>query len=136
MQELLDQPQRAQPSADGSPQDHAVQQDNAQDVPSCPMAGGGQGILNGTERAAAYGAGAGIAVEAGNADVFRVASVDFSINKAFDVSIMQECRIQLHQPPCRRPVFLPEAGFLFFIQGQHTPYKLLLLCKAHPWRFR
>ena len=121
MEQLLDQPQRAQPAADRPPQDHAEEHDDAQHVPARPMPGGGQRVLNGAQRAGTHRAGAGIAVETGNAGVLRVSGVDSSINKALDVGIVQKRRIQLDEPPGRRPVRLPPAGF-HIIQGQHTPY--------------
>ena len=121
MEKLLDQAQRAQPAADRPPQDHAEEHDDAQHIPARPMPGGGQRVLYGAQRAGTHRAGAGIAVEAGNAGVLRVAGVDSSINEALDIGVVQQGRIQLDEPPGRRPVCLPPAGF-HIIQGQHTPY--------------
>ena len=57
MQKLLNQSQRAEPSADGTPQNHAVQKNNTQHIPAGPVSGGGQGILDRSQRAGAHCAG-------------------------------------------------------------------------------
>ena len=68
VQQLLNQTQGADPSADGSPQNHAEQRQDAQHIPGQRMPGSVQRVLQRAQRAAGNGARAGIAVEARNAD--------------------------------------------------------------------
>ena len=127
VEQLLDQPQRAQPATDGAAQDHAVQHDDAQHIPTRAMVRGGQRVLDGAQGTGPCRGGTGIAVEAWGAEEFPVALVDFAGNEALYVSIVQQGGIKLDQPAGRRLMGLPPAGFLLLniiriIQGQHTPY--------------
>ena len=45
MQQFLDQSKRAQPAADGPSQDHAVEQNDPEHIPSCPVPGRGKRVL-------------------------------------------------------------------------------------------
>ena len=122
MEQLLRQPQRAQPAADRAAQDNAVKQKDAQHIPPGPVTGGGQCVLNGPQRACPDRAGAGIAVQAGHAGVFRLTLINLAADKAFQVSVVQQRRIQLNQSAGGRPASLSKV-FFRFIQGQYTPYR-------------
>ena len=71
MQNLLNQSQRTQPSADRSSQNHTEQCQNSQYIPWCGVTGCVQCILQRTKRAACDRPRAGIAVEARNADALE-----------------------------------------------------------------
>ena len=135
VQQLLDQPQRAEPPADGAAQDNAEKQDDAQHVPARPVARGGQRVLDGAQGAGAHCAGAGVAVEARDAGVLGLALVDLAVDKALQMRVVQQRAVELDQSPGggteRRA-----SRILDIIQGQHTPYRFLLPCQRRPWRCR
>ena len=58
-----------------------------------------EGTLKGTQRACAGGAGAGIAVDAGDTELLALALVDSAGNEALQVGVEQQREVQLHQPP-------------------------------------
>ena len=126
VQQLLDQPQGAEPPADGAAQNDPEQQEDAQHIPPGPVAGGAQGVLDAAQGAGGHGPGAGIAVKAGGAGVFGVPVINIPLDKAFQIGVVQQGRIQLHQPSGGGAVALPPGGF-HLIQGRHTPYKLIWL---------
>ena len=123
VQQLLDQAQRADPAADRPSQNHAEQCQDAHHVPGRGMPGGVQCILQGAQWAAGDRSGAGIAIEPGNADGFQVSGLDMAVNKAFEVRVIKQGGIQLHQAAGARATDV----FIFvihrLIQGRHTPYR-------------
>ena len=123
VEQLLDPSKGTDPSADGPPEDDAVQQEDSQDIPSSPVACGGQGILQRTQRAGAHGARAGIAVEARNAGRFSLPPVNIPGDKALQVRVIQSSAVYLDQPPGCRAVALPPGSFSDLIQGRYTPYR-------------
>ena len=114
VQQLLDQPQGAEPAADRPAEDHAEEGQDAQDVPRRGMPGGVQRVLQGTQGAAGDGAGAGIAVEPGDADGFQIAGIDMPVDIAFEIRVVQQGGVELYEAAGARP----EAHL---IQGRYTP---------------
>ena len=134
VEQLLNQSQRTEPAADRSSEDHAEEQKDAHHIPSGPVSGGCECVLNGAERTCTDRARAGIAVESGDTGVFCLPLIDFTVNKAFDVCVVQQRTVKLNQSSGRRTVRLPPCCF-HIIQGLHTPYRFLPLFRKHLLRF-
>ena len=125
VQQLLNEPEGAEPAADRAPEDQAVEHQDTEDVPADLLVGGADGVLQGAQRAGPHRAGAGIAVEAGNTEPLgrgAFALVDLALDKAFDMGVIQQGAVELNEPSLGRAVGGPPGGF-YIIQGQHTPYK-------------
>ena len=125
MQQLLQQPQGTEPAADRAAQNQAIEHENAVDIEADLLVRGADGVLQGTQRAGAHRAGAGIAVEARHADSLcggGFALIDFALHKALDVGVVEQRAVELYKPSLGRTVGSPPGAF-YIIQGQHTPYK-------------
>ena len=126
VEQLLNQTQRADPAADGAPEHHPEQGQDAQHIPGRCMPGGIQRILKRTQRTAGDGARTGIAVQARHTGRLQIPGIDVSVHKAPEIRVIQKGRVQLHQTPG------PQAhSFFFLIQFQHTPYRW-----RNPWQAR
>ena len=121
VQQLLDQPQRAQPAADGAAQDQSVEHQDAQHIPRRGVARAVQGVLQRPQGTRADGPGAGIAVEAGHTDGLGVPGEDATLDEALQVGIVQERRVELRQPAGRGLMSAPPCFEIS--QVQHTPYR-------------
>ena len=119
MEQLLQQPHRAQEAADGAAQGDAVEQQNAQDVHRRAAAGGGNGVLQSAQGARAHGPGAGIAVEARHANAFGAAGVDVAGDIALQMGIVKEGGVELEEPALGGQVIPEPMGELS--QGRYTP---------------
>ena len=125
VQQLLNQPQGAEPAADRAPEDQPVEHENAEDVEADLLVRRADGVLERAQRAGSDRAGAGIAVEAGDAESLRCgrfALVDLALEKALEMGVIKQGAIELYKPSLGRTVGLPPGSF-HIIQGQHTPYK-------------
>ena len=90
MKQLLNQAERAEPAADGTAEDDPEERKDAKHIPPCLMAGRRQRILDGTQRACSYGAGAGITVETRHTGKFRLADIDFPVNEAPEMGVIEQ----------------------------------------------
>ena len=97
VQQLLDQPQGAEPPADGTPEDDAEEQDDAHNIPAGPVTAGGQGVLDRAQGAGTHSAGAGIAVEARDAGVFGFSLIDLAGDESFQVRVVQQRAVKLNE---------------------------------------
>ena len=96
VQEVLYQPEGAQPAADKAPQQAAEEEEEAQggerDL-KAPL------IQQGLERSDGAGGdspGAGVAVQPRDAGVFQAAPVDFPVEKAIQIAVCYNGEQQLH----------------------------------------
>ena len=135
VQQLLNQAQRAEPAADRTTEDDAEQGDDAQHVPAGLVAGGRQRVLDRAKRAGADGTGAGVAVKARHAGKLRLSDIDFPVDKALQVGVIQQSAVKLYQPAGAGTVALPPGRF-HIIQGPHTPYRYLRLWCTRPLHCR
>ena len=125
VQQLLNQPQGAEPSADRAAEDQPVEHENAEDVEADLFVRRADGVLERAQRAGPDRAGTGITVEAGDAESLRCgrfALVDLALEKALEMGVIKQGAIELYKPSLGRTVGLPPRSF-HIIQGQHTPYK-------------
>ena len=120
MQQLLNQPHRAQPAADGAAQRQPKKQQNAQHIPGRAAARGRQRVLKCAQWARADSAGAGIAVKPRYAQILDGAGIDIPLNKALGVGIVQQRGVYLNQPPLGGAVRRPP-GAEPLTQGRCTP---------------
>ena len=132
---FLNETQRTEPSADGAPESHAEEQENAHHIPTCPVAGRSQRILQRAERTCSHSSGAGITIKTGSAGVLRRPLVNLSVNKAFQMRIVKQRTVKLNESSCRGTEGFPSDS-ICIIQGLYTPYKSLPLCQKHLLRFR
>ena len=135
VQQLLNQAQRAEPAADRTPEDDAEQRDDPQHVPPGLVAGGRQRVLDRAQRTGADGARAGVAVKARHTGEFRLSDIDFPVDKALQMGVIQQSAVKLYQPAGAGTVVLPPGSF-HIIQGPHTPYRYLRLWCTRPLRCR
>ena len=89
MQELLYQPKRADPSADGPLEHEAPQHDDPEHIKPGAVTGRCKRVLQRAERACADCSRAGIAIEARNTHRFGIARIDLAFYKALDMSVVQ-----------------------------------------------
>ena len=122
MKQLLNKPQRAEKAADRAPEGHAQQHEYAQNVPRRAVVGRGQRVLQRAQRTRADRAGAGIAVEAGHADVLDRPGIDVALYEALYVGVVEQRGVNLNQPPFGGLMRAPPCAYLLS-QGQYTPYK-------------
>ena len=97
VKQFLNQPQGAEPPADGTSQDDAEEQDDAHNIPAGPVTAGGQGILDRAQGTGAYSAGAGIAVEARDTGILGLALVDLTVDEAFQMRVVQQRAVKLDE---------------------------------------
>ena len=135
VQQLLQKPERAEPAADRAPQGDAKEQEDAQHVPAGPVSAGGQGVLQRAKGTGPDGTGTGIAVEAGDAGVFRASPVDFALEKALEMRVVQQRAVEMDESPGGGAERGPPGRF-DLIQGPHTPYRFLPPCQRRPGRCR
>ena len=125
VQQLLDQPQRAEPAADRTAEDQSVEHEDAEDVETDLFIRGADRVLQRAQRTGPDRARAGITVEARHTDALGgrgFALVDFTLKEALEVGIIQQRTIKLYEPSLGRAVGNPPGCFTI-IQGQHTPYR-------------
>ena len=135
VQQLLEQPQRAEPAADAAAQGHTEEQEDTHHIPGCAMTAGGQRVLDRAQRAGADRAGAGIAVQARDAGVLCPALIDLAVDKSLQMRVMQQRAVKLDEPSCRGAEGWPPTTHTL-IQDRRTPYKSLPLCQRRPLRCR
>ena len=78
-------------------------------------------ILQGAKRARTNRTRTGIAVESGHTNHLAAAGIDISLDKSFDMGIVQEGGIELNQPALGGQ--MPFQPIEHFSQGRYTPYK-------------
>ena len=107
VQELLHKSHGAEPAADRPAERQSEDHDDPQHIPAGAVAGVGERILNGAQGAGTGSSGTGIAVkardaygiavEAGDADRFRLSLIDFSVYKASEVRVIEERAVKLNK---------------------------------------
>ena len=100
MEQVLNQTEGADPSADSSAENNTIEQKNTQNVGS-RASSGMEGILQRTHRAGGAGTGAGVAVQTRGTKEFGSCGVGiyFAGDEALEVGIYQQSEIQLHDTP-------------------------------------
>ena len=137
MQKLLQESQRAEPSAYCPSQRHSEKQDDTHHVPSGAMSGRSQRVLECAERTGTDRSGTGIAVKARNTRIFSIALINLTDNKAFQMRIVQKRTVELNESSFRWTETLPSCiHCILIIQGRYTLYIYLPPCQIHRWRFR
>ena len=106
MQKLLNQAERADPATDRTAEYDAEQGDDAKHIPPGLVTGGGQCVLDGAKRTGANGSGAGITVKSRHTGVFCLTNIDFAIDEALKMGVIEQRTVQLNQPPGAGPVAL------------------------------
>lgn len=122
MQKILQPAERAEKTADKAPQQHAQQNQNAGNIIGKPKLSRPDHSLKGPDRAGPRSAGAGVTVQARNAEIFPLALIKRSFEKIRQMDVCQQCCTCLDQSP--------ETGQkmrTILIQCQHTPYIIELL---------
>ena len=105
IQQVLPQTHGAKESADGAGKNQPEQRQNTDHVIGCARVGFGKRVLQRTERARTDRPRTGIAIEAGDAQVFRgFTVVNLPRNKPFDICIVQQRGVHLYQPALARQV--------------------------------
>ena len=91
----------------------SMNHDDCKHIVRCGFSAGGKRILQRAKRASTRCTGAGIAVEAGGADVFQGTLVDLSVSESFEIGIEEQGGIDLNQLSLGRLMFLePMNDFL------------------------
>ena len=126
VQQLLNQANGTEPATDRTAKNDTEKSQNPQYIPSGLMTGCSQCVLDRAQRAGAYCTGAGIAVKPRYTGIFCLTYIDFSIDKALQMGIIEQRAVQLHQTAGAGSIALPQSS-ISVIQGQHTPYRYLRL---------
>ena len=126
VQQLLNKAQGTEPAADRAAEYDTVEQDDAEHIPACLMAGGSKRVLDRAQRAGSDRAGAGIAVKARHADRLCPAHIDLPVYETSQMGIVEQSAVQLHKAAGSGAAALPPVH-ISIIQGQYTPYKYLQL---------
>ena len=122
VEQLLNQPQWAEPATNSAPQRQAVKHQNTTHIPWRPLIHGSQCILQRSQRTRANRARARIAVEARHAEILHRAGINIPFDETLDVGIIEQRGIHLNQPPFGGLMRRPPRAYLLS-QGQYTPYK-------------
>ena len=97
VQEVLYQPEGAQPAADKAPQQAAEEEEEAQGRERDVKAPLIQQRLERPDGAGADGTGAGVAVQPRDTGVFQTATVDLPVEKAIQIAVCYNGKQQLHR---------------------------------------
>ena len=114
VQQILHQPERAQPAANQAAEQRPEQQQEADDIKAELVLAAGDDGLQGADRAGAERTRAGIAVQAGDAYELACAFIDVALRKTGGVTVCQGGKSELHEHP--HMIFQ-------FTQGRCTPYR-------------
>ena len=111
MEQILNQSEGAKETADDPAKDRAEQKQESHGVTGKFVIPVSQCGLQSAQGTGAQRAGAGVAVEAGDAEVFQAAAVELPLQKAGSIAVGQG-----------GPTGLDDgAAFLTLTQGQYTP---------------
>ena len=105
IQQLLNQTKGADPAADHTAEENAVQQQDAADIIDGTVVSG-EGTLQRTQGTGTHSTGTGIAVDTGCADDLAVTLIDTAGNEALQVGIQQKTEVQLHDFALGGQIFL------------------------------
>ena len=96
IKQILNEPEGAQPAAHEASEGRTHQQKKADEIERQAAAGRGECGLQRTKRAGAERAGAGIAVQSRNAEIFKLSGVNCALGETFDVSVCECGEAELH----------------------------------------
>ncbi len=122
VEQLLNQPQRTEPAADGAPQDQAIEHQNTQHIVWRTLIRGSQRVLQRPQRTGTNRPGTGVAVKAGHTHIFCVAHIDVSLDETLHMCVVEQGGVPLHEPPGGGLMGAPPCRNLLS-QGRYTPYK-------------
>ena len=99
VEQILYQTERTEPSADEATENRAEQHQKSDDIKGKPIVPAGEDCLQGADRTGAEGAGAGIAVQSGDAKCLRGSGIDPSGGEAVQISVCDCQEEQLNDQP-------------------------------------
>ena len=117
MEQILEQPERAQPSTDKTPAERADEHQEPRRIKSKFKIPAPNDRLQRADRTGSKRPRARITVQPGNAQIFQFSLVDFPLHKAQEIAICQKC------PQRLRPMPFPLIILFFLIQFRYTPYR-------------
>ena len=111
VEQILYQTERTEPSADEATENRAEQHQKSDDIKGKPIVPAGEDCLQGADRTGAEGAGAGVAVQSGDAKCLRGSGIDPSGGEAVQISVCDCQEEQLNDQPRMFDDFLKKVYF-------------------------
>lgn len=115
VEQILYQTERTEPSADEATENRAEQHQKSDDIKGKPIVPAGEDCLQGADRTGAEGAGAGVAVQSGDAKCLRGSGIDPSGGEAVQISVCDCQEEQLNDQPRTFDDFLKKVCFHRYI---------------------
>ena len=119
MKEILDQPERTEPSADKPAHKGSHKPQKSGHIKGHPEVPASDHRLHGSYGAGTQSAGAGVAVQSGYAEILQFSLINLSLREPHQIAVGKKSPKDLDSVSSHSFVFL------FIIQFRYTPYRFL-----------